>query len=51
MGFNTPGIVKYNFWRQTYANARAVYACLNFDDASAPKEIADRSICVSGDSA
>ena len=51
VGFNTPGIVKYNFWRQTYANPNAVYACLNFNEAYAPKEIADRSICIDGDSA
>lgn len=51
VGFNTPGIVKYNFWRQTYNNSSAVYACLNFNEAYAPDEIAERSICIDGDSA
>ena len=51
VGFNTPGIVKYNFWRQTYANPNAVYACLNFNEAWAPTEIESRSICIDGDSA
>lgn len=51
VGFNTPGIVKYNFWRQTYANPLTMYACLNFSEAYAPKEIAGRSICIDGDSA
>ena len=51
VGFNTPGIVKYNFWRQTYANPNAVYACLNLKEAYAQKEIAGRSICIDGDCA
>ena len=51
VGFNTPGIIKYNFWQQVYQNPRATYACLNAQDAEAPKEIAARSLCVGGDSA
>ena len=51
VGFNTPGIVKYNFWRQTFDNPNAMYVCLNFSEAYAPKEIADRSVCIDGDSA
>lgn len=49
VGFNTPGIIKYNFWQQTHRNPKAVYACLNLKDAAAPEEIRDRSICVNGD--
>ena len=26
---NTPGIVKFSFWRMTAENLRAVYACVN----------------------
>ena len=26
---NTPGIVKFSFWRMTAENPRAVYACVN----------------------
>lgn len=51
VGFNTPGIIKYNFWQQVHQNPKAVYVCLNMDSAKAPDEIADRSICISGDSA
>ena len=51
VGHNTPGIIKYNFWKRVNDNPKAVYACLNFDDARVPREIADRSIAIEGDSA
>ena len=49
VGGNTPGIIKYPFWRMTYQNPRAVYACVNLGEAWAPKEIAQRSVCIDGD--
>lgn len=49
VGMNTPGIVKFSFWRMTAENPKAVYACVNLGEAWAPKEIADRSVCVDGD--
>lgn len=49
VGANTPMIIKYPFWRMTMANAKAVYACLNYGEAFAPGEISDRSICIDGD--
>ena len=49
VGGNTPGIIKYPFWQMTYQNPNAVYACINLGDAHAPKEIADRSICIHRD--
>ena len=49
VGSNTPVIIKYPFWRMTHANRKAVYACLNYDEAFAPNEIAGRSICLDGD--
>ncbi len=33
----------------TDQNPKAVYACVNDGEAYAPKEIADRSICIDGD--
>ena len=48
-GYNTPGIVKFSFWRMTAENPKAVYACVNLGEAGAPKEIASRSICIDGD--
>ena len=46
---NTPGIIKYPFWQMTYQNPKAVYACVNYGEAYAPREIGDRSICIDGD--
>lgn len=49
VGENTPGIIKYPFWRMTAENPKAVYACVNNGAAYAPREIAGRSICIDGD--
>jgi hypothetical protein len=49
VGANTPGIIKYPFWRRVYANPQAVYACLNYGEAVAPRVIAERSILVDAD--
>lgn len=49
VGYNTPGIIKYPFWRRTLANPDAVYACVNLGQAPAPKELAPRAISVDGD--
>lgn len=49
VGMNTPGIIKFSFRQMTYQNPEAVYACVNYGEAYAPKEIADRSICIDGD--
>ena len=46
VGMNTPAIIKYPFWKMTYANPNAVYACLNFGEAYVPDEIAKQSICI-----
>ncbi len=49
VGGNTPVIIKYPFWRMTYQNPRAAYACINLTEAYCPKEIAKRAICIEGD--
>lgn len=49
VGGNTPGIIKYPFWQMTYQNPEATYACINYGDAAAPREIAEQSICIDGD--
>ena len=49
VGLNTPGIIKYPFWQMVHQNPKAVYACVNRGEAYAPKEIADRSVCIDGD--
>lgn len=50
VGFNTPGIIKYNFWQRISQNPQATYACLNMDNAEAPSDIKKQSICIYGDS-
>lgn len=49
VGGNTPAIIKYPFWNLTYQNPKATYACVNLQDAFAPKELQKRSLCVTGD--
>lgn len=47
--YNTPVIIKYPFWQMTLANDKATYACLNFNEANCPEEIAVQSLCIDGD--
>ena len=50
IGMNTPVICKYPFWQMTNDNPRAVYACLNFNEAYCPVQIEKQSVCINGDS-
>ena len=49
VGYNTPGIIKYPFWRMTEQNTDAIYACVNYGEAVCPSKIEKRSICIDGD--
>ena len=49
VGYNTPGIIKYPFWRLTAQNPHAVYACINQGQAVCPSEIDHQSICMNED--
>lgn len=49
VGYNTPGIIKYPFWQMTAKNPKAIYAYVNLGKSYAPKELADRFVCISGD--
>ena len=49
VGYNTPGIIKYPFWRMTAAHQKAVYACINLGEAVCPQEIKKQSICIDAD--
>ncbi len=51
VGDNTPAIIKYPFWQMTRDNPAAVYACLNDNEAYAPRAIAAQSIIINGDAA
>lgn len=49
VGYNTPAIIKYPFWRMTAQNRDAAYACINYGEAVCPDEIIGQSICINGD--
>lgn len=49
VGYNTPAIIKYPFWRMTAKNPKATYACINYGEAVCPKEIERQSICIDSD--
>ena len=49
VGYNTPVIIKYPFWQMAAKNPKAVYACINRQEAVCPKEIQRQSICIEGD--
>ena len=49
VGANTPVIIKYPFWYMVMENKKAVYACINYQEAFCPNELEERSICLDGD--
>ena len=49
VGYNTPIIIKYPFWRMTVQNPKATYACINYGEAVCPSEIQQQSICINRD--
>ena len=49
VGYNTPVIIKYPFWRLTAQNPKATYACLNYGEAVCPKELDKQAVCIDGD--
>lgn len=49
VGYNTPSIIKYPFWRMTAGEPNAVYACINAGQAGCPPDIARRSVCLNAD--
>ena len=49
VGANTPVIIKYPFWYMVMENTKAVYVCINYQEAFCPNELEERSICLEGD--
>ena len=49
VGGNTPVIIKFVFHMLTKENRLSTYACINYGEAYAPEEIADRSIVINDD--
>lgn len=49
VGYNTPVIIKYPFWKMTLENLNAVYASINLDNCTIPGELGRQSICIHAD--
>lgn len=49
VGGNTPGIIKYPFWRMAYENGQAFYVAVNLGEATCPPQIAQRAVCLNAD--
>ena len=49
VGYNTPGIIKYPFWRMTAENPKATYACINEGRVTWPRAIAEQTLFIQGD--
>ena len=46
---NTPGIIKYPFWRMTAERSDVTFAAVNLGIEYVPPEIAPRSMIINGD--
>lgn len=49
IGMNTPGIVKFAFWKMIHEWKDATYGCINLNEAFAPDEIWKKSVCINDD--
>lgn len=49
VGYNTPVIIKYPFWRMTYQNHKATYIYVNQEQLAIPDEIQEQTIDLQGD--
>ena len=49
VGYNTPAIIKYNFWNRVNNNKKARFISINLEESDVPNEIKDRSLVISGD--
>lgn len=49
VGFNTPGIIKYPFWKMTSIYSDTYYICINKGQAYVPDDIKHRAICINDD--
>ena len=49
VGYNTPVIIKYPFWKMTLQNRQAVYACVNRGQAVCPADLRRQAVCIDGD--
>ena len=46
VGYNTPAIIKYPFWKMTVKNPKAVYTCINSGEAFCPELLKRQAVCI-----
>ena len=49
VGYNTPGIIKYNFWQYAHNWRNAFYVCINKGEADIPSKIREKSVGIDVD--
>lgn len=49
VGYNTPSIIKYSFWRKVAENKNSIYVMVNLNDYYYPEEIEKRTLCFNMD--
>ena len=49
VGYNTPGIIKFNCWNLTLQNSRAFYVFLNKDVTEVPEKFAGQALSINDD--
>ena len=49
VGYNTPVIIKYPFWKMTAKNPDSTYICINAEEGAVPDEIKNQSIVLECD--
>lgn len=49
VGFNTPSLIKYPFWKDAAMNQRHRYICINTDFPVYPKELTGRALAIKAD--
>ena len=49
VGYNTPSIIKYNFWNKVAENKKAKIISINLEKGDIPEKIKNRSLIITGD--
>lgn len=49
VGFNTPSIIKYNFWKMNLNNKESYYISINLGECYYASDIEKQSICINSD--
>ncbi len=49
VGYNTPAIIKYPFWKMASENKNATYVCVNKGEAFCPERLGTKSFAIDED--